>query len=414
MGAVSVSVSALDPLPRSFSLGRRPIYAAGLSPGRWAYCPLEKYPKEGQGKGKGRLREPVARGQRLSYHLFRFSLNSSYGRASLLRDRQSNVRSGKSLATAMVNKSEWLSRVRKTDVVGVKLTGSGPEVTFVTESDSKRLCFTNLQSAVQILDNSKMQLVRMQYLLSQLYDKENMTICYGDTDSTYAAFRYPSLEDNERKSLEEEERKRLRFELYGSAEEGRNFGKCKIETSGESMVVIGLKCYFIIDRDQSGNEEVKCRKFKGSSAADKMSLERLREISRHETLSKERTVRMKRSSFGVRRCRNGAARATTGLILFLSDLARVHGEAAGRLPHNRRQETFSRGRPLPPLRLDGLRPRRAAARKPGGSSQIGGASAAGGRGDGRRQTQAHAAGARLLVSQGDRQSHPVSSRDGLR
>jgi len=200
----------------------------------------------------------------------------------------------------MINKSEWLRRVRKTDVVGVTLSDDGPQVTFVTESDSKRLGFTNLQAAVQILDNSKMQLVKVQYLMSQLYEKENLTYCYTDTDSAYFAMRYARLEDNERSGLEEDERRRLRFELYGSVDEGRNFGKCKIETSGECLVVIGLKCYFLIDRDENGEKMVKCTKFKGSSAAENMSLQRLEEISERETISKERTVRMKRSSFGVR------------------------------------------------------------------------------------------------------------------
>jgi hypothetical protein len=192
--------------------------------------------------------------------------------------------------------------MRKADVAGVRLGRNGPEVTFVTESDSKRLRFTNLQSAVQILDNSKMQLVRVQYLLSRLYDRENFTWLYSDTDSGYVLFRHAHLERNEKAGLTEEERTRHRHDLFGSAEEGRNFGKCKIETSGESMVVIGLKCYFLVDRDETtGKRTVKCSKFKGSATAHKMSLERLEEIGGRETLSRERTVRMKRSSFGVRR-----------------------------------------------------------------------------------------------------------------
>ncbi len=68
-------------------------------------------------------------------------------------------------------------------MVGVQLGECGPEVTFVTESDSKCTRFTNLQTAVMILDNSKMQLVKMQYLIAQLYDKENFTWAYSDTDS---------------------------------------------------------------------------------------------------------------------------------------------------------------------------------------------------------------------------------------
>lgn len=200
----------------------------------------------------------------------------------------------------MRNKLDWLSRVRKTDVVGVNLSDEGPEVTFVTESQSKRLCFTNLQSAVQILDNSKMQLVRVQYLISRLYDRENYTWLYSDTDSGYILFRHAELAANEKRELSDEVRGSLRHDLYGSTEEGRNFGKCKIETTGESMVVIGLKCYFLVDRNEAGDREVKCRKFKGSSSADGMSLERLEDIGRRVTLSRERTVRMKRSSFGVR------------------------------------------------------------------------------------------------------------------
>jgi len=169
------------------------------------------------------------------------------------------------------------------------------------ESDSKSLRFSNLAAACGILDNSKFLLVRTQYLLNKLYSGQNMVLAYGDTDSCYIAVRHPeSLEANERKDLTPEERADLRFQLFGS-EAGRNFAKCKIECKADSITVLAPKCYFLTDTDpESSERKLKCARFKGSSTAAKMPLAELEMLGRRETLMRERTVRMGRTSFGVR------------------------------------------------------------------------------------------------------------------
>jgi len=110
--------------------------------------------------------------------IFNFSLNSCYGRASLLRCEKSSVRSTSNVASAIRNKANWLENIKRMDVAGVTLGPEGPDLTFVVQSRSKRMLFSNLATAANILGMSKHQVIRMQWLISRLLDKSNYVCAY--------------------------------------------------------------------------------------------------------------------------------------------------------------------------------------------------------------------------------------------
>ena len=60
----------------------------------------------------------------------------------------------------------------------MRLTDSGPDVTFLLESRNKFLRFTNIQQAVATLCNSKLQLIITQALICRLYDMSKLTNAY--------------------------------------------------------------------------------------------------------------------------------------------------------------------------------------------------------------------------------------------
>ncbi len=98
------------------------------------------------------------------------------------------------------------------------------------------------------------------------------------------------------------------------------------------MIVRGLKCYFVLNRDDDGEPTVTNAKFKGASSTSKMTVEEVEKFGRRDTLMKERTVRMCRSSFGVCGGQLLARVRPVDSVHSLSDLAHLHGTPPGRLP----------------------------------------------------------------------------------
>jgi len=117
----------------------------------------------------------------------------------------------------------------------------------------------------------------------------------SDTDSIYITTRHKNLRDNERQDLPEEERERLRKELFGS-EDTYNFGRVKVENEADSITILGPKCYFLMD----GERDVRQVKFKGSSTAAGLDAGTLNELGDRKAMLRERSVVMDRSPFGVR------------------------------------------------------------------------------------------------------------------
>jgi hypothetical protein len=101
-----------------------------------------------------------------------------YGRTALLKHDGSAVKSATNLITAGKNGSEWLKRVKRAEVACVRLGDDGPDVTFLLESNSKSLRFTNIQQAAATLSNSKLQMLITQVLICRLYDTKLLTNVY--------------------------------------------------------------------------------------------------------------------------------------------------------------------------------------------------------------------------------------------
>lgn len=107
-----------------------------------------------------------------------FSLNSTYGRANLVKSQCTMLKKASTMVRAVERNLQWSKRIRKTDLAGVRLTKKGVDATFIVDANTKTTKYTNLQAAVAILDNSKMQLCKMQHLVSRLYDMRNITNMY--------------------------------------------------------------------------------------------------------------------------------------------------------------------------------------------------------------------------------------------
>ena len=101
-----------------------------------------------------------------------------YGRCALLRDSSCLVKSSKNIISAGRNSSDWLKRVKRSEVAGLALGKDGPDATFLLETSNSFLRFTNIQQAAAILSNSKLQLLLTQHLIALLYDCEKIVNVY--------------------------------------------------------------------------------------------------------------------------------------------------------------------------------------------------------------------------------------------
>lgn len=82
------------------------------------------------------------------------------------------------MITAGRHGSAWLNRVKRAEVACMRLSDKGPDVTFLLESRSDSLRFTNIQQAAATLCNSKLQLLITQALICRLYDMSKIVNAY--------------------------------------------------------------------------------------------------------------------------------------------------------------------------------------------------------------------------------------------
>lgn len=117
-------------------------------------------------------------GRNINCSSFSVSLNSVYGRSALLKDGGCLIKSCRNMMSAGRNGSSWLERVKRAEVACMQLGERGPDVTFLLESRSETLRFTNIQQAATTLCNSKLQLIITQVLICRLYDMRKLTNVY--------------------------------------------------------------------------------------------------------------------------------------------------------------------------------------------------------------------------------------------
>jgi hypothetical protein len=128
-------------------------------------------------------------------------------------------------------------------------------------------------------------------------------------------FRHERLEDNERADLSPERREQLRTELYGAPDEPK-YGHFKVEASARYMSILGCKCYYLYDSDGDEDSPAKVMKWKGSTLGKKLPKKKLKRLRDRKAMLAERTTRISRSHFSVRR--SGAGRGRTFLKCFFS------------------------------------------------------------------------------------------------
>lgn len=301
--------------------------------------------REEEGLGEGEERKGEERRQRDVAHSFLAlcSLNSVYGRQALIRDTSSIVRSGKSIVTAGANKSEWLRRVKRTEVAGITLGPNGADPTFLLDTRNKFTKFTNVQQASCTLSNSKLTLVRAQALICWLYDTSKLVNCYSDTGESgslsalVACDNIPSLILSEQTpSFWRALRRRWttasvrtssprgasgsatsctaaratttsassrwsgRAQVSGSDRKGKNEDESDLRFFMlAGLTVAGPKCYYSLERKPDGGTAVSEVKFKGSSSAKHLPDDVLKAVGDRTALLRERTPRIMRSAFGV-------------------------------------------------------------------------------------------------------------------